>query len=79
MIIILDQERINKKLFLNDKSLKFQKKLFMKNLVGCAYGDEMRWDEMRWDEMRWDEMNDEWWFLGSVYRHPLFTKEGYIL
>ena len=66
MIIILDQERINKKLFLNDKSLKFQKKLFMKNLVGCAYGDEMRWDEMRWDEMRWDEMRwDEWWMMIS--------------
>ena len=56
MIIILDQERINNKLFLNDASLKFQKKLFSKNLVSCAYGDEMRWDEIRWDEIRWDEM-----------------------
>ena len=47
MIIIHDQERINKNLFLNDTSLKFQKKLFSKNRVSCAYGDEMRLDEMR--------------------------------
>ena len=44
MIIIIDQKRINKKLFLNDTSLKFQKKLFSKNRVSSAYGDEMNDD-----------------------------------